>query len=103
MGVMIMFPELVVVWVADTVTVGLEIVRLPAAFVVAETVAVPDVLDISTTPLEVIGALLVIPVDALNRTVPALIDPVPVVLTVDAELVIARSPAADMVEVVLFV
>jgi hypothetical protein len=98
-----MFPELVVVWAAVTETVGLEIVKLPAAFVVAETVAVPVVLRISTRPREVIGPALVIPVEALSRTVPALIAPVPVVLTVDVELVIAKSPAADMVDVELLV
>ena len=100
---MVIFPEFVVVWVAVTDTVGLEMVKLPAAFVVAETVAVPVVLRISTMLREVIGPALVIPVEALSRTVPALMVPVPVVLTVDAELVIARSPAADIVEVVLFV
>ena len=100
---MVIFPEFVVVWVAVTETVGLEMVKLLAALVVAETVAVPVVLRISTMLREVIGPALVIPVEPLSRTVPALMVPVPVVLTVDAELVIARSPAADIVEVVLFV
>jgi hypothetical protein len=61
------------------------------------------VLAIATVPREVIGAPLVIPVEAVNRTVPALIAPVPVVLTVDAALEIAISWAAVIVDVVAFV
>jgi hypothetical protein len=96
-----MFPEFVVVWVADTTTVGLEMVKLPAAFVVAETVAVPVVFEISTIPREVIAAALVIPVEDLRRTVPALIVPVPVVFTVEAALVIETSCAAERLDVPL--
>jgi hypothetical protein len=76
---------------------------LPAAFVVAETVAVPVVLEIATSPRELIGAALVIPVEELSRTVPALIVPVPVVFTVEDALVIETSWAAVIVEVVLLV
>jgi hypothetical protein len=70
---------------------------------VADTVAVPVVLEIATVPSEVIGAPLVIPVEEVNRTVPALIAPVPVVLTVDAALEIATSSAAVMVDAVFLV
>ena len=80
---------------------GLEIVRLPAAFVVAETVAVPVVFEIATIPRDVIGAALVIPVEDVRRTVPALIVPVPVVFTVEEALVIETSCAADRLEVPL--
>lgn len=66
-------------------------VKLPAAFVVADTVAVPVVFEIATIPREVIGAALVIPVEDVSRTVPALIVPVPVVLTVEAALEIKIS------------
>jgi hypothetical protein len=86
-----MLPKFVVVWAAVTEIVGLEIIKLPAAFVVADTVAVPVVFRISTTPREVIGAALVIPVEDVRRTVPALIVPVPVVFTVEAALVIETS------------
>ena len=87
------------VWVADTTTVGLEIVKLPAAFVAADTVAVFVVFRISTMPREVIAAALVIPVDDVRRTVPALIVPVPVVFTVEAALVIETSCKAERFEV----
>jgi hypothetical protein len=100
---MVMFPELVVVCVAVTETVGLEIEKLPAALVVADTVAVPVVLEIATVPREVIGAPLVMPVEEVSRTVPALIAPVPVVLTVDAALEIAISWEAVIVDVVALV
>ena len=72
---------------------------MPAAFVVADTVAVPVLLEISTVPREVIGAPLVIPVEEVNRTVPALIAPEPV-LTVEAALEIITSCAAVIVAVV---
>ena len=68
----------------------------------AETVAVPVVLEIATSPRELIGAALVIPVEELSRTVPALIVPVPVVFTVEDAL-IETSWAAVIVEVVLLV
>ena len=102
-GVIVMFAELVVVCAAVTETVGLEIDKLPAALVVADTVAVPVVLEIATVPVAVIGAPLVIPVEEVSRTVPALIAPVPVVLTVDTALEIATSCAAVMVDVVALV
>jgi hypothetical protein len=95
------FPAFVVVWFAVTDTVGLEIVKLPAAFVVADTVAVPVVLEIATRPRELIGAALVIPVEEVRRTVPALIVPVPVVFTVEAALVIETSCAAVRLDVPL--
>ena len=98
---MVMFPEFVVVWVADTVTVGLEMVMFPAALVVAETVAVPAVFEIATRPREVTGAALVIPVEAVSLTVPALMVPVPVVFTVEAALVIETSCNAARFEVPL--
>jgi hypothetical protein len=98
-----MFPELVVVWAAVTETVGLEIVKLPAAFVVAETVAVPVELRSSTSPRETIGAALVNPVEACSLTVPALITPLPVVLIVEAALVIETPWDAVRFDVVFFV
>ena len=96
-----MLPEFVVVWAAVTEIVGLEIVKLPAAFVVADTVAVPVVFRISTMPREVIGAALVIPVEDISRTVPALMVPVPVVFTVEATLVIETSCKAERLDVPL--
>jgi hypothetical protein len=98
-----MFPELVVVWAAVTETVGLEIIKFPAAFVVADAVAVPVELRSSTDPRETIGAALVNPVDALNLTVSALITPVPVVLIVEAALVTETPWDAVRLEVVFFV
>jgi hypothetical protein len=98
-----MFPELVVVWAAVTETVGLEITKFPAAFVVADTVAVPVELRSSTNPRETIGAALVKPVEASNLTVAALITPVPVVLMVEAALVIETPCAAVRFDVVFFV
>jgi hypothetical protein len=75
----------------------------PAAVFAPETVAFPAELDISITPLEVIGALLVIVDELESFTVPALMAPVPVVFTVDAALDIDTSLSAVRVEVVFFV
>jgi hypothetical protein len=51
--------------------------RFPAALTVPDTVVAPDKLEISTAPLEVIGALLVIVDELVSLTVPALMAPVP--------------------------
>jgi hypothetical protein len=75
-------------------------VKLPAALVIPDTVAVPVVFEIATIPREVIGAALVIPVEDVSRTVPALMVPVPVVLRVEAALEIEISWDAEIVEVV---
>lgn len=91
-----MFLAFVVVWAALIVTAPPTMLMWPAASVVPETVVSPAELEISTSPLDVIGAPLVIVEELDNRTVAALIAPEPV-LTVEAALETITSCAAVIV------
>ena len=95
-----MFLEFVVVCAALTATSPPTMLRFPAEFTPPDTVVFPAELEISTTPLEVIGAPLVIVDELDNRTAAALIAPEPV-LTVEAALEMITSCAAVIVAVVL--
>jgi hypothetical protein len=95
-----MLPALVVVWAAVTDMVPPLIVRFPATLFMPETVVSPAELEISTMPLEVIGAPLVMVDELESPTVPALMAPEPV-LTVEAALEITTSLEAVIVALVL--
>jgi hypothetical protein len=81
---------------------ALTMIPLLPARILAFSATAPE-LRISTIPREVIGAPLVKVEELDSRTVPALIAPVPVVLTVDAALEIATSWSAVIVDVVFLV